>query len=386
MKKNLLLTPGPTPIPPEVLAAMSQPIIHHRTSEFEAVFEEIRAGLRELFETRQDVLVLTSTGTGAMDAAVSSLFSPGDSVVTVNAGKFGERWTQIAKAYGLNPIEIWIERGRTLSITELEKTLGANPLAKAVFFQASETSTGVELPTQKIAELCSGRGILSVCDAITACGVFPLPMDAWGIDVVMTGSQKALMLPPGLSFLSLSERAWKASKNSSCPKFYFDLSRERKMQAKNQTAWSPATTLILGLQASLKMIRAEGLQATFARHDRLARATRAGAQAIGLSLLAQESPSRAVTAVRVPPSVQDGKKIIKILSQKHGLTIAGGQDELEGKILRLSHFGYCTEFDITTALSALELTLTELGAPVVLGSGVTAALKVFSETPPGEHK
>ena len=379
MRKTYLLTPGPTAIPENVLAKLSQPIIHHRTPEFQALFDEVRVGLKYLFQTEQDVILLTATGTGAMDAAIANLFKRGDKVITVNAGKFGERWTKIAKAYRLNPVEIKIENGDSLEIKQLEQTIAANKDARAVLFQASETSTGVRLPTQEICKAAKAASMISVCDAITACGVFDLPMDEWGIDVFITGSQKALMIPPGLAMISLNDKAWAMVETSDLPKFYFDLSRERKSLTKNQTAWTPAISLIQGLHESLKMLREEGLHNVFKRHDLLARATRNAVQALGLEILAKKTPSNAVTSVKVPSSIKDGKMIPKIMRDKYGVTIVGGQDELEGKIIRLSHIGYCDKFDIVTGIAGLEMALHELGHKFELGKGVAAVLKTFAD-------
>jgi aspartate aminotransferase-like enzyme len=379
MKKQYLLAPGPTPVPERVAAILGQPIPHHRTPGFEKTFAEVREGLKWLFQTKAEVIMLTATGTGAMDAAVSNLFRRGEKVVTINGGKFGERWTKIAKVYGLVPIEVKIPSGEAISPTELAKILDSNKDAKAILFQASETSTGSRMPVKEIVDLAKKNGMLSVCDAITAAGVMDLPMDAWGIDVMITGSQKAMMIPPGLAFIALSPEAWKKSESADLPKFYFDLAKEKKAHETNQTAWTPAISLVLGLGESLKMLREEGLPAIFKRHEMLARATRAAVAALGLEVLAKKSPSPAVTAVLVPSSVKDGKQIVKRMRDQYGVTIAGGQDELEGKIFRLSHFGYCSEFDITTGISCLELVLAELGHPVTFGTGVGAALKVFSE-------
>ena len=378
MKKTYLLTPGPTSIPESVTSAMAQPIIHHRTAKFQKIFQEVRTGLQYLFETKQDVLLLTATGTGAMDAAVSNLFRKDDKVITINAGKFGERWTQIAEAYGLNPIEISLHPGDTLDPSALQIVLDQHSDAKGILFQASETSTGVALPTQEICALAKTYKMVSVCDAITACGVFPLPMDAWGIDVLITGSQKALMIPPGLAMISLSSKAWEMQESCNLPHFYFDLKREKKMQAKNQTAWTPAISLLLGLHESLRLIQEEGLQNVFKRHDLLARATRNAVKTLGLEMLATKSPSNSVTAVRVPASIKEGKEIPKRMQEDYGVTIVGGQDELEGKIIRLSHIGYCDRFDIITGISALELVLNDLGYPVELGKGVGAVLQTFA--------
>ncbi len=379
MKKTYLLTPGPTPVPETVSSIFARPLIHHRTPEFQKLFEEVKANLKYVFQTEQDVMILAGTGTAAMDASVSNLFRKGDTVITINAGKFGERWTQIAAAYGLNPIEMKLERGDTLDPKDLEKTVQAHPKATAILFQASETSTGSVMPTQQICKIAQSAGMLSVCDAITACGVFNLPMDAWAIDVMITGAQKALMIPPGLSFVALSEKAWKLAESCDLPHFYLDLAKERKALAKNQTAWTPATSLIQGLQESLRMIREEGLEKIFRRHEILALATRNAVEALGLEILAKKAPSAAVTSVKVPSTIRDGKLIPRTMREKYGVTIAGGQDELEGKIFRLSHFGYCEKFDVTTGIACLELVLNELGHPVEFGKGVGAALKTFAE-------
>jgi aspartate aminotransferase-like enzyme len=381
MKKMRLLTPGPTAIPESVLAKFAEPVVHHRTSIFEKEFKEVQEHLQWIFETKNLVLTLTATGTGAMDATVSNLFSPGDEVVVVNAGKFGERWTKIAKTYGLSVHEIVVNRGDAVEMSVLEKTVAAHPKTKAILFQASETSTGALMPIQKIANLCRAKNILCVCDGITAVGIFKLPMDEWGIDVLITGSQKALMLPPGLAFISLSDRAWKAAEESSLPKFYFDLTRERKGQEKQQTAWTPGISLIQGAVVALRILKAEGRENLFRNHERLAECTRKAATALGLGLFST-APSPVLTTVKVPDSfsVDQGKQIQKIMQEKYGVIIMGGQDELQGKILRLSHFGYCDVFDIATGIGALEMTLDELGFKIKLGTGVGAVLQSFRES------
>lgn len=382
MKKQYLLTPGPTPIPEVISSIFARPLIHHRTPAFQTLFEDIRANLKYVYQTKQEVLTLLTSGTGAMDAAVCNLFSKGDTIITVNGGKFGGRWAKIAAAYDVKPVELKLTPGDTCEADQIEALAKANPTAKAICFQASETSTGVVMPTQEITAVAKKYGMLSVCDAITACGVFDLPMDAWGIDVLITGSQKAMMIPPGLAFIALSEAAWAANEKSDLPRFYLDLAREKKAQLKNQTAWTPGTSLLQGLQESLRMIREEGLHNVFKRHELLARATRGAVGALGLEILAKKRPSPAVTSVLVPPSIierGEGKLIPKTMRDKYGVTIAGGQDELEGKIFRLSHFGYCDKFDITTGISCLELVLNELGHPVEFGRGVGAALKTFAE-------
>ncbi len=358
---------------------MARPILHHRTPQFEALMTEVCAGLQTLFQTREPVLMLASSGTGVMEAAVVNLLSRGDRVITVDAGKFGARWEKLCRTYGVEPIVLRCERGQALHPARLEEALARNPGVKAVLFQASETSTGTRMPVREICALARRFGALSICDAITAMGVFELPMDAWDIDCLMTASQKALMLPPGLSFIALSARAWEAQARADLPRFYFDLAREKKAQLRSQSAWTPATTLIMGLQESLRLILSEGLPRVFARHERLGQATRQAARALGLGILAEEAPSAAVTAVQVPASINDGKLIPRLMRDRYDVVIAGGQDELEGRIFRLSHFGNCSAADILTGITALEQTLRDLGHPFTAGAGIEAARSVLSE-------
>ena len=365
-------------MPPEVLAAMALPVIHHRTPQFGAVLAEVQQGLRALFGTAEDVLVLSSSGTGAMEGAVTNLLSPGDEVVVVNGGKFGERWTKICQAYGVRAHEVVVEWGRAVHPQAVAEALEANPKARAVFVQASETSTCALHPVAALAEITRRRDTLLVVDGITAVGVLELPMDRLGIDVLVTGSQKALMLPPGLAFVALSERAWAASERAKLPRFYFDFRRERKGVAERSTAWTPAISLIQGLRVALGLLAAEGLPNVWARHDRLARATRAAAAALGLRLLAPESPSPAATAIMLPEAV-DGAGLVRYLRDGMQVTFAGGQDRLKGKIVRIAHLGWVGAFDVVTAIAALELALHRFGAAVDLGRGVSAAERVLAE-------
>jgi aspartate aminotransferase-like enzyme len=376
--KSYLLAPGPTPVPPEVLAALAKPVIHHRTPQFGAVLAKVQQGLRELFGTTEDVLILASSGTGAMEGSVTNLCSPGDEVIVVNGGKFGERWTKICQAYGVTVHEIRVEWGRAVAPQMVAAALEEFPKSRAVYMQASETSTCALHPVEKIAALTRHTETLLVVDGITAVGVLPMPMDHLGIDVLVTGSQKALMLPPGLAFVALSPRAWAATEQAKLPRFYFDFKREKKGVAEKSTAWTPAISLINGLDVALDMMRTEGWDEVYARHDRCARATRAGVQALGLTLLAPESPSPAATAVNLPSTV-DGSALFKYLRDKMQVTFAGGQDQLKGKIIRLSHLGYVGAFDVIVGLSALELALTHFGAKVPLGAGVGAAEKTLGE-------
>ena len=372
MIKQLLLAPGPTPVPARVRLAMAQPMFHHRTPQFSALFAEVREGLRELFQTREDVLVLASSGTGAMEAAIVNCFSPGDEVIVVNGGKFGERWGKLATTFGLAPVEIRVEWGRAVRADQVAEALDAHPRARGVLVQASETSTAAVHPVEQLAAITRHRDALLVVDGITAVGVYDLPMDLWGIDVLITGSQKALMLPPGLALLALSERAWDRVEKVAQPRYYFDLVRERTNQAKNTTAYTPAISLVIGLHEALAMMREEGLINVFARHGRLAAATRAAAEALNLRLVAPDNPSPAVTGIYVPEGI-DGSKLFAYLRDKMRVVFAGGQDHLKGKIVRIAHLGYMGVFDTINAVAALEMALRHFGHPVELGRGVGAA-------------
>ncbi len=377
MIKQYLLSPGPTPIPNEVALAMSETMIHHRTPQFNQVFAEARQGLQTLFETQGDVLILASSGTGAMEAAVANLFSPGDKVLIINGGKFGERWLNIANAFGLNPIEIPVQWGKPVEVQEVEKQLKLHADAVGVMIQASETSTTVLHPVKEIAQLTK-NGPLFLVDGVTAVGVLPVPVDAWGIDALVTGSQKALMLPPGLGFIALSDRAWAKTKTAKLPRFYFDLNLERKNQAKGSGAFTPAVSLIFGLRAALQMMAREGLDRVYQRHARNARATRAAATAMGLKLLAPESPSPAATGVFLPDGL-DADSVLDYLRERMGVTLAEGQDQLKGKVIRIAHVGYMGAFDVVTAIAALEMALRKFGAEMPFGRGVAAAQEVLME-------
>lgn len=376
MLKNYLLAPGPTPVPPRVLLAMAQPIIHHRTPQFSRIFAEAKNGLKEIFQTEQDVLMLAASGSGGMEAAVSNLFSPGEEVLVINGGKFGERWLRISAAYGLKVCELRVEWGQGAKVDDVRRILEQRPAIRGLLVQASETSTAALHPVEALAELTRRRDTLLIVDGITAVGVFDLPMDRWGIDVLVTGSQKALMLPPGLAFIALSERAWKRTKEARLPRFYFDLNKERENQTRDTTAWTPAISLVIGLRESLAMIREEGLQQVFARCARMAAATRAAAAALGLQLVAPDTPSPAVTGMYTPSGV-DGGKLLVYLRDRMGVTFAGGQDQLKGKIVRLAHLGYMGIFDVVTAIAALEMALGHFGHPVPLGRGVGAAQELL---------
>ena len=374
--KRYLLAPGPTPIPPEVLQAMAQPIIHHRTPEYESLFADVRRDLRLLFQSKNEVLMFAASGTGAMEAAVVNTLSPGDQVIVIRGGKFGERWAEICEAYGLRVLPVDVPYGKSVNPAAVAEVLNRAPDVKAVFATHSETSTGAVHDIQAIATIARKTPALLIVDAITSLGVMDLPMDAWGVDIVVAGSQKALMLPPGLAFAALSDRAWVQVPTARLPKFYFNFTAERAAIQKNQSAYTPAVSLVVGLRGSLGLILAEGLPNVFARHERLARATRAGVQALGLELFA-EHPGCACTAVKAP-SGMDGGAVVKGFRQR-GITIAGGQGSMRGKIFRIAHMGYVDSFDILTALGALELVLADLGHPVTFGHAIRAAEQVLQK-------
>jgi aspartate aminotransferase-like enzyme len=367
MRKSRLLTPGPVAVPERVLLAMAQPLFHHRTPEFAALFADVREGLRALFQTRRDVLVLSASGTGAMEAAVANLLARGDRALVVRGGKFGERWAALCAAWGAEPICIDVPAGDAVAPAAVAQALARVPDARALFVQACETSTGVWHPIRELAALVRDRGPLLVVDGITGVGVQELPMDAWGIDVLVSASQKALMVPPGLSFVALGERAEAALERASGPRFYFDLRRELREQRRGGTGFTAAISLLFGLREALRMIAEVGLERVFARHAALAEAARAAARALDLELFARV-PAAATTAVRVPEGI-DGKLLVRRLREEHGIALAGGQGELEGRIFRIGHMGATDGFDLLAAFAALEVVLGELGWPVKLGQG-----------------
>ena len=378
MQKRYLLAPGPTAIPPEVLLKMAEPILHHRNPLFEEVVAEVRENMKWLFGTKNEILIFASSGTGAMEGAITNMLSPGDKAICVRSGKFGERWANICKAYGVQSVNIDIPWGDVLEPSEIEKALKANPDIKAVYATATETSTGTRFPIQEVAAIVKNYpNTIMVVDAITGLGVFEIAQDDWGIDVLVGGSQKALMLPPGLAFAGVSDKAWEFNKTSTIPKFYFNWAKELANLQKNQTNFTPAISLIMGLRESLRMMKEEGRENIFRRIDILARATREGAMALGLKVFAK-SPSPAVTAIVAPEGI-DGQAIYKTLWKKYGVTGAGGQDQLKGKIFRIATLGYADKYDVITAMSALEFTLRDLGYKFQMGTGVAKALEVLTE-------
>ena len=379
MLERYLLAPGTTPVPPEVLLSMAMPIIHHRSPDFLPVLDSAKKGLQWLYQTKNDVLILCSTGTGGMVGAVNNFFNQGDKVLVINGGKFGERWTKICKNYGLDVDEIVLEWGYAVKPDIIEEKLKKNKDIKGVFVQASETSTGVYHDIRQLASIVKGYGnTLLVVDAISALAAHDLRTDEWGIDIMIGGAQKGLMLPPGIAFVSVSEKAWEMAKTSKMPRFYFDFKKERENLAKNQTNFTSPVTHIIGLNGSLKMLQAEGLENVFKRHERLAMTTRKAVQALGLELYAKESPSNAVTAIMTPPGI-DGQAVYKNLREKYGITVAGGQDRARGKIFRIAHLGYVDKFDVITAIAGIEMVLKGMGHPVQLGTGVATAEELLME-------
>ena len=381
MLKRRLFTPGPVPVPDRVRAAMAQPVINHRAPDFLPVFRECVTGLQRIFQTEQPVLLFASSGTGAMDAAVSNFFSPGDRVLVVRGGKFGERWAEICQAYGVEATCLDVEWGRAVDPAAVAAALDADPGLCAVLLQASETSTAVRHPVKEIAELVRARegDRLVVVDAITAVGVYDLPMDAWDLDVVVSGSQKAFMMPPGLAFMGVSERARRRLGAARAPHYYFSVAKELEALPTDQTSWTPAVSLLVGLAEALRIILdEEGLPATWARTEKLAHATREAMRAIGLELLAPDDPSPACTAVRVPGGVE-GPALRKHLRDALGYTLADGQGALKGKIFRIAHLGYFDRFDTIACIAAVEMALAHQGYQHKVGEAVRTATELLRD-------
>ncbi len=378
MKKNLLLTPGPTQIPANICAVLGQPIIHHRTPQFQAILKEVTEGLKYIFQTKNDIFILTSSGTGAMEAAVCNLLSPGDKAITVECGKFGERWGELCKVYGIQANIVKVPWGKAVDAAQIQKILDSDKNIKAVFITLSETSTGVDTNVKALGEVVKKSNAVLIVDAISGLGAVDLQTDNWGVDVVVSGSQKGLMLPPGLAFISVSTKALALVEKSTCPKYYFSLKKAKKAADQTDTPFTPAIGIVIALNESLKMMKDEGLEKLFARYLKLAKGVKAAAKALGLKLYADDScASGAVTAICVPDGI-DGKKFVKTMRDIHGVTMAGGQAELEGKIFRICHMGCIDEYDILTGIACVEKVLKEMGYKFELGAGLAAAQKVFN--------
>jgi aspartate aminotransferase-like enzyme len=376
-RKQYLYTPGPTPVPPQVLAVLAEPVVHHRSPDFRPIYERCLARLREVCRTQNDVLLFTASGTGAFESAVANLVTPGEPHLVVSAGNFGERWAALTQAYGADADHLRYAWGETPDPDDVRARLHERS-AKAVWVVHSETSTGVVADIQAIAAVAKDAGALVVVDAVSSLGALPCETDAWSLDVVVSGSQKALMTPPGLGLCAVSAAALGATGTS--PRYYFDWERTRKAQASLDAAFTPAVSTVAALDTALGLLLDEGLDAAFDRHVRLGRAARAGAKAMGLELFSpDEDRSAVVTAVRVPEGI-DGGDVVKMLRDRFGMTIAGGQGELKGKIVRLGHIGWFDVFDIASMLAAIELVLTELGADLERGAAVTAALEAYEHS------
>lgn len=374
MKKRLY-TPGPSPIPDRVNLRMAEPIIYHRSAEFGSVLAAASDLLKYLFQTRNDVLIFAASSTGAMEAAVANLLSEDDKVLVVLGGKFGERWAEICRAYRLQTEIIDIEWGHAVDPAEIEKRLKTNPDIKAIFATQSETSTGVLHDIQTIGQIVRETSALFVVDAVTSIGAQRFLPDEWGIDVAVTGSQKAIMLPPGLAFASVGQRAWTASEKSNLPKFYWSFAKVKNSLLKKETPFTPAISLIVGLHEALTMMKEEGIENIWTRHARHAEAARQGIKAIGLELFTKDY-SNVLTVAKIPEGI-DGKTFVRQIRSQYGAIVAGGQDKLSGKIFRISHMGYMDDFDVLTAISAVEMALRDIGWRFEFGSGVAAVQRVL---------
>ncbi|GAB4344854.1 MAG: alanine--glyoxylate aminotransferase family protein [Candidatus Abyssubacteria bacterium] len=375
MKKKLLMSPGPTSLPPQVLLAMAKPVIHHRTAEFRAILKEINEGLQYVFQTRNPVVTLSASGTGAMEAAVVNTLSPGDRALVVRGGKFGERWGDICKAHGIQALPLDVEWGQAVAPSEIEKALKKDSDIRAVFTTLCETSTCVRNDIEAIGRIVARHNALLIVDAISGLCADDLKTDEWSVDIAVAGSQKGLMLPPGLAFASISQKAREVMKQATTPKFYFSFEKALSSLAKTDTPFTSAVSLIYGLKEAIVLIRDEGLDNVIARHARLANATRAAVSALGLGLLSK-APSNVATAA-VMPSKINADDVRKKLTEDFGITVAGGQDKLKGKIIRIAHLGYCEESDVIAVVSALEMVLSRFGHECEPGAAVAAAEKAF---------
>jgi len=386
LRKNRLFTPGPTPLLPAAQNAMASFSLHHRTADFRALFTRVLAEMKEFIGTQNDVLVLACSGTGIMEASVSNLTSPGDKVLVLTAGKFGERWRDLTKAFGCNVDIISAPYGETIPLDQLRPKLSSD--IRAVYVQATESSTGARHDVKGIAKLvrAAGDDTLLVVDAITGLGTTHFDVDGWGIDIIIGGSQKALMIPPGLAYCAMSERAWKRMETTQSPRYYFDLRKERKAAAKGESAYTPATALFAALAATLEYIRqmgdgdlAAGREALIDNAELAAEMTRAGAQAAGLQLFAPSAPAAALTAIQAPAGFDSGK-IVKEFRDSFGAVVANGQGEMKGKLFRIAHLGYYDYLDTIGILAALEHVLAGItGKPVEYGAAVRAAQEVYAK-------
>ena len=375
--KRYLMAPGPVAVDPHVMLAMAEPIIHHRSPQFSAILTRVREDLKYVYQTQNDVLLFASSGTGGMEASVCNIMSPGDKAICVIAGKFGERWAELCETYGVKTININVEWGHAVDPAQVEAALDEHPDCRAVFVQAHETSTGVKHPIKELGEIVGGlENTVLVVDAISALGVYDIKTDEWGLDVVVSGSQKSWSLPPGLSMVSVSEKAWKFAEEAACPRYYLNFLKEKKALGRETTAFTPAVSLIIGLGEVLKQFKDRGLEDLFAHHLRLSNAVKAAVAAMGLELFPKDS-SEAITVINAPDGI-DATQVVKILREEYGITIAGGQAQLKGKIFRISHYGYLSEWDMIIAIAAIERAVNQLGFEIEYGSGVATAEEYFA--------
>jgi aspartate aminotransferase-like enzyme len=377
IKKQRLLTPGPTPLLPAALHAMMGSDIHHRTEDFRKLYKQVLLDLGEVLGTSNDVLVLVASGTGGLEASVQNFFSPGDEVIVCSAGKFGERWVELTEAYGLKARVLSAPYGEAVQPEAVEQSLAANENIKGVFVQASETSTGTQHDVEAMGRAVKKTSAIFVVDAITGIGTMPLDIDGWGLDVVIGGSQKSFMIPPGLAFLSISEKAWSLASSSSAPRYYFDLKKEKKNAAAGESAWTPNTSLLLAFAEALKYIKTLGTDKLVANAQLLAKATREAVRELGLELFSS-APGSSVTAVRAPAGVDSGV-IVKEFRQRFNAIITNGQGTMNGQIFRLDHLGDFDFHDLFAVIAELEIILAAQGRPVKFGSGVAAVQNVYAE-------
>ena len=378
MKRNLLLTPGPTQVPAKLCAALSRPIIHHRTPQFQEYLKIVVQGLQEIIQTKNDVYLLASSGSGGMEAAVVNILSPGDSAIAVDGGKFGERWVELCQAYGAKIIVHKVQWGKAPTAAEIKNLLASNPDTKAVYITLAETSTGVTPDVKAIGEVVKDTKAILVVDAVSGLAVQEIKADAWHVDMVISGSHKGLMLPPGVGFVTASAKAIAYINSSTTPRYYFDLREAKKALEKTDTPFTPAIGIIIAMVDSIAMIKARGLENMFKEFARLAKGVRAGCSAIGLDLYPDaDCATNVLSAVKLPAGI-DGEKLVKIMRDTHGITVAGGQDQLKGKVIRIAHMGALDEYDILTGLACLEKVLAEMGHKFEMGASLTAAQKVFN--------
>lgn len=379
MERNILLTPGPTMIPENVRKALEKPIIHHRTTQFQENIKEAIEGLQYVYQTKNEIYLLTCSGTGGMEAAVANLVSPGDKVITVEGGKFGERWTELARVYGAEPTVIEVEWGHAVDPNQIKEILVQHPDIKAVFVTLNETSTAVVSDIKAIGKVVSATNALLVVDAISGLGVVDCQVDNWGVDVCVSASHKGFMLPPGLAFVSVNDKAYKVIEQATSPRYYFDLRKSKKAFAETDTPFTPAIGLVIALCESLKFFKEKGLQNLFAHYAHLAHGVRSAAEALGLTIFADAScVSNALTPISLPESVNGGK-LVKIMRDVHGVTVAGGQGYLKGKIIRIAQMGCVSSDDLIIGITILEQVLAELGYSFTKGAGVNAAKEIFNQ-------